>query len=162
MQNLNPKWNEIFDYRDGALYWKVQMSNRAPIGTRAGTVRKDGRRATSVYGNPQLVSRIIFAMHNHGAMPRFIDHIDGDPANDNIDNLRAASRAQNGWNVPAKKTNTSGAKNVSWRKDKSKWEVQLRVAGKRLHYGLFTDFDLAELVAIEARNKHHGIFARHE
>jgi hypothetical protein len=51
-------------------------------------------------------------------------------------------------------------KNVYFDKGCKKWIVQITVGQKRKVMGYFEDIELAELVAIEARNKFHGIFAR--
>jgi hypothetical protein len=64
------------------------------------------------------------------------------------------------WNTGLAKNNTSGVKGVTWKADKHKWRVRIGVNGKRIHIGDFADFELAELVAFEARAKYHGQFAR--
>ena len=94
-------------------------------------------------------------------MPKLIDHIDNDPSNNKIENLREATRHQNGTNAKTWSNNISGAKNVSWHKQCKKWRVRVSINKKMETIGLFDDFDLAELVAVEARNKFHGNFARH-
>ncbi len=59
------------------------------------------------------------------------------------------------------KTNKSGVKNVSWYKSLNKWVVSMRVKNTAKTIGYFDDLELAELVAIEARNKYRGEFANH-
>ena len=59
------------------------------------------------------------------------------------------------------KTNTSGIKSVSWDKNRNKWHVQVISEKKVVFQKRFDDIELAEFVAIEARNKYHGKFARH-
>jgi hypothetical protein len=48
---------------------------------------------------------------------------------------------------------------VSWHKAQQKWFVYVDVNKKRKNIGYFKDFEFAELVAIEAREKYHGAFA---
>ena len=57
--------------------------------------------------------------------------------------------------------NTSGVKNVCFHKGNNKWVVQLRINKKKKHFGCYEDLELAELVAIEARNKFYGKWANH-
>jgi hypothetical protein len=59
-------------------------------------------------------------------------------------------------------TNKSGIKNVCWNKKEKKWVVKLQVNKNRIHFGMFEDIELAELVATEARDKYHKTFARHK
>lgn len=151
--------HELFDYRDGELYWKVRTSNRITIGDKAGCICPDGYKNARVNGVLYGVHRLIFLMHN-GWMPVEIDHLDLNKANNAIENLRALTRSQNNYNVGIKSNNTSGIKGVSWLKSRNKWLVQVtHTKGKFVVY--IKDLDLAELVAIEARNKFHGEFARH-
>lgn len=89
-----------------------------------------------------------------------LDHINDNNTDNRIENIRSASRSQNMWNTGLAKNNTSGVKGVTWKADKHKWRVRIGVNGKRIHIGDFADFELAELVAFEARAKYHGQFAR--
>lgn len=58
------------------------------------------------------------------------------------------------------KPNNTGIKNVSWEAAKQKFRVALQVNKVRKFFGYFDDLELAELVAVEARAKYHGAFAR--
>lgn len=153
------KLRDIFDYKDGNLLWKIVRKgvNKDKI---AGYTRPDGYRTTRVDGKSYLVHRLVFMYHN-GFMPSVIDHIDGDPRNNKIENLRECTMAQNTANSKRKRTNLSGVKHVRWNKSCSKWQVIMQINGKQRHVGVYKDLELAELVAIEARNKYHGEFARH-
>jgi len=101
-------------------------------------------------------------MYHYGWLPDEIDHIDANPNNSRVENLRAATRTENQYNARLRADSTSGAKNVQWYKQTKKWRVVLRVNKTRKHIGFFNDFELAELVATEARDKFHGAFARSE
>lgn len=152
---------KLFDYSDGDLLWKVMLCPSVPIGKKAGVVDSRGYRITTIRGKRYYNHRLVFLMH-HGYLPEEVDHKDNNQGNNRIENLRAASRRQNGSNRGVQKNNASGAKGVSKYKDTNLWRVRLKVNRKEMHFGYYEDFDLAELVAIEARNKHHGEFARHK
>ena len=98
----------------------------------------------------------------NGYLPKFIDHIDCNPSNNKIENLREATFSQNQHNTKKRITNTSGVKNVHWYKPLKKWMVYIMINKKRKHLGYFNNIELAELVAQEARNKYHGKYARHK
>lgn len=93
----------------------------------------------------------------HGYEPSEIDHINRNRADNRIENLREVSRTQNNYNHPMRTDNTSGVRGVSWNKIKNKWRVYINVEKQRLELGHFKDFDLACLVADEARDKYHRI-----
>ncbi len=151
---------QLFEYRDGELYWKVKYSQRVKIGAKAGALDGDEYFRISINGKRYLNHRLIFLMH-HGYLPEYLDHIDGNPSNNKIENLRAATLTQNQHNRKLGKDNTSGVKGVCWHKIKKKWQVQLRINNKVKHFGYFKNLELADLVAQEARNKYHGAFANH-
>jgi hypothetical protein len=145
---------QLFDYKDGNLFWKKnkkQITNIEPIGYVRVCLNKKQYKA----------HRVIFLMH-HGYLPEYIDHIDGNKLNNKIENLRPATRQQNGQNSVMRKNNKSGAKGVCWSKPTNKWRVQINVNKEKKYFGVYKDLELAELVAIEARNKYHNNFARHK
>ena len=78
---------------------------------------------------------------NHGELPEFIDHIDGNSLNNRIENLREATNSQNCMNGKLRKTNKSGHKNVYWHKSAKKWSVEIKVFGKKKYFGLFDDLE---------------------
>jgi hypothetical protein len=148
---------DLFDYRDGALYWK-QDQGSVPAGSLVGSVNSDGYVLVSIKKKRILAHRIIYAMFN-GSAPAFVDHINGNKHDNRIENLREATLFTNGWNRPQNKNNKTQTKNVCWVSREQKWLVQLMAHGKRVVCMRFEDFDLAELVAAEARDKYHGQFA---
>jgi hypothetical protein len=88
-------WSALFAYRDGLLYWKSPGSGRQ-LDWPAGSVRQDGYHAINVGKKKYRAHRIIWEMYN-GAIPEglVVDHIEADPGNNRIENLRPASVARN-------------------------------------------------------------------
>jgi hypothetical protein len=153
--------HQLFEYRDGELYWKVKPCRRDPIGAKAGYFDSSrGYTAINYQRKRYYLHRIIFLMQ-HGFLPAEVDHIDGNKANNKIENLRACSHSQNGFNKPAQSNSKSGVKNVSWSKARNKWVVFIKSNNKQKNIGGFNDLELAELVAIMAREKYHGAYANH-
>jgi len=107
------------------LRWKDDRERRGwKAGRVAGSVLfRDGNpKGCTVKLNEQriMIHRIIYAMH-HGSLDTslVIDHIDGNPHNNNVDNLRAVTHAVNSRNTCKNKVNTSGAIGVTYKKNKS-------------------------------------------
>lgn len=141
--------NDLFDYRDGDLYWKPQ---------KAGTIDGSGYVQTGIKGKYYKNHRLIFLMH-HGYLPEVIDHIDGDKTNNRIENLREASRAENNYNSRKPKHNKSGIKGVHWVTWYGKWRARFNVDKKVIDVGYFDDIEEARKAIVDARKKHHKKFA---
>ena len=108
-------------------------------------------------------SRVIFLLEfGRLSENKIIDHIDGNPLNNKVENLRESTRNQNNQNSRRPKTNTSGHKGVYWDKKSGKWRVLIFANGKFHHFGFYEDKEEAIRVAIEARKKLHGEFGRDE
>jgi hypothetical protein len=153
--------NELFEYRDGELYWKRKTSNRDNIGQKAGTLNQRGYIKTGINKKIYSNHRLIFMMFN-GFLPKLLDHIDGNKLNNRIENLREATNGENKQNSKLNKNSSSGVKGVHWNSREKKWQVRVQVGKKRMSFGYFKDLELADLVAQEARNKYHQEFARHK
>lgn len=147
----NEYLHELFEYNDGGLFWKKN-------GKKAGKISYLKYPYVRICLNYKKYQehRLIFLMFN-GYLPEQIDHINLVKHDNRIENLRESTASQNGYNTKPR----NFIKNVSWYKRIGKWQVQLKVNQKTLHFGYFDSIELAEFVATEARNKYHGKFARH-
>ena len=151
--------HQIFEYKDGNLYYKQKTGANSIIGKKVGCLTNKGYFSTTIKSKFYLIHRLIFMMF-YGYIPSEIDHINGIRNDNRIENLRPANN-QNQHNSKIRKDNKSGVKGVYWFKELQKWKVDIGICGKRKYIGVFKDLELAELVAIEARDKYHGKFARH-
>jgi hypothetical protein len=141
----------LFDYRDGQLYRK---SN----GKLSACKHADGYLRSHISNKIHYNHRLIFLMH-YGYIPTFIDHIDGDPSNNRIENLREATNNQNQHNKKIGVNNKSGVKNVHWSKSMKKWCVQISVDKKIKTVGFYDGLEIADNAAQEARKMYHGEYA---
>ncbi len=87
-----------------------------------------------------------------------LDHKNRDTLDDRIDNLRVATRQQQGQNTSLSSSNTSGYKGVSWSKAAQKWKATIRVNGKDVHLGVFGSAEQASLAYKSAAQEHFGEF----
>lgn len=132
-----------FDYHeDGYL---IRKKNGKPCGRRA--THLDGYTQVGVNGRMLYAHRIIYAIV-HGEIPEGdIDHIDQNPMNNRIENLRDISKSENMHNSKKRKDNSSGFTGVYWNTQRQKWYAQICVDGKNSHLGYFEEFE----DAVEAR-----------
>lgn len=156
--------SEVYYYDDsvGALRYKVKAAQRVNIGDIAGAVNDKGYIQIRLGGSLHRAHRLIWLLHN-GTTPAFIDHIDGNKANNRISNLRAATRNQNGANIPKSKgaQYSSVWKGVSWNKRQRKWQAKLgaRKAQDSIFLGYFTHAEDAAMAYNEALLTRFGAFA---
>lgn len=152
---------EIVEYNEdtGIFTWKVDKG-RAKKGDIAGSPHNNGYKQIRINKKLHLEHRLAW-IYVYGKPPKNdIDHINGVRTDNSIKNLRECTRHQNLCNRTVKVKSKSGIKNVCWHKQNQTWMVKIQVKGKHIHIGCFKDIELAELVAIEARIKYHGIYTK--
>ena len=67
----------------------------------------------------------------------FVDHIDCNPKNNNLNNLRWATLEENNRNSSISKRNRSGIKGVCFKNQFQKWNAHITINGKHYHLGYF-------------------------
>lgn len=156
--------HDAWEYRDGSLYWRVAagrgVSVKRPGDLVAPAPDPHGYQFVTWQRKHYAVHRVVFLLV-HGWLPECIDHIDGDPGNNRVGNLRPATHLQNMRNAKTRKDNTSGVKNVYWHKQIRRWAVRLSIGGKQVAFGCFATLDEASAAAEQARADTFGEFARH-
>jgi hypothetical protein len=129
-------------------------------GKNAGYIQKNGYVRFN-FNNKHYRGHKLAWLYVNGELPdQHIDHIDGNPNNNAISNLRLCNRNQNMQNRKINKNNKLGIKGVCWNKKIEKYHVQIGLNEKVKHIGYFDNLEFAELVSIEVRNKYHKEFAR--
>jgi hypothetical protein len=155
--------HSLFEYRDGAIYWRHRhggKNNRA-AGNKAGTpLGKRPYLRVAINYRFYYVHRLVWAMH-YDTMPDVIDHIDGDPSNNRIENLRAASFSANIQNSKLNKRNKSGIKGVSFCSKTGRWRGEVYANGKPHRVGPFDSKEDCGAAVEKLRSELHGEFARH-
>jgi hypothetical protein len=77
------------------------------------------------------------------------DHKDGDGLNNQKENLRLATKSQQGFNSKKRKNTSSTYRGVSWSERDKCWRAQIMVNHKYIHLGTFQ----SEISAAKAYNR---------
>lgn len=158
-KNLYKIIKDRFDYGDGKLFYKHDVGKKMKAGSEAGN-------CGAVYSyvcidrKQYLLHRIIY-LWNHGSLPKALDHINNDPLDNRIENLRPASISQNNHNRSINKNSTTGVKGVCWNKAKGKYLARIRKNYKFVYAKHFDSLEEAKMEIEVAREKIHGQFANH-
>lgn len=135
----------LFKYKDGFLFWKNVNPNRmVKNGDIAGSLHHTGYYIIGINSKYYQSHRLIY-LYYKGYLPKYIDHIDGNPSNNNINNLREVTQSQNCMNKKSDKNSSSKFKGVSWDKSTNKWRARIQVNSKQIHLGRFkSEIDAAK------------------
>jgi len=100
-------------------------------------------------------------VHYYGEWPRgHLDHINGDPSDNRIRNLREATQSQNMMNAAIRSDNRSGVKGVSWSKKEMRWYAYINKNKKMISLGRYESLEDAIVARLNGEKIYHGDFAR--
>lgn len=107
--------------------------------------------------SPTYVHRIII-----GAIKgQEVDHINGDPLDNRVKNLRLCTKSENCRNKKMYKNNTLGVRGVVFHKPSGLYNARISVKpGKRIHIGYFKKIEDASKAYEEAAKKYYKEFIR--
>ena len=133
-----------FKYEDDKLY---RLHKQSKIWNCCNDLKgnKKGYIQICINNKKYLLHRVIYKYFNEewditdSSSNNQIDHIDINPINNRIENLRRVNQSQNNRNQNKRKNCSSQYKGVSWHKRDSKWFAQIRIDGKLKHLGYFTN-----------------------
>ncbi len=118
-----------------------------------------GYRQGAIFNRTHQAHRVIWALQTGSWPTDQIDHIDRNPSNNKLSNLRPASNAQNNANKPASLKSRSAFKGVSWHIQNKVWQAQITQNRKCFYLGCFpSEIEAAKAYDAEAI-KMHGEFA---
>jgi len=133
----------------GVFTWIVSKS-KIQKHANAGTLDKsDGYRKITINGTQYKEHRLA-VLYMTGQFPKHqVDHINHIRHDNRWCNLREVTHSQNGKNQKLSILNTTGVSGLHWYEATKKWQVSIRVSGKKKHLGYFINKD----DAISARHK---------
>ena len=167
--------HDILEYfpDTGEIYWKVRPRKyfKTVRDCMAWNARFAGKRALAslhsagylhgrVFDCTLYAHRVAWAIY-HGSWPENeIDHINGNPSDNRIKNLRDVPPSINCQNMPIKSNNTSGHLGVHWSKLEEKWKSFINIKGKRINLGTYSSLEHA-IEARRAAEVEHGFHENH-
>ena len=178
--------NECFepDYEKGILYWKerprhhfrtergYKIWNARFANKKAGHERSDsremkGRKRLKLDYKPLYVHRLLYQMYHNKILDSniVVDHIDCNPGNNTIDNLRECTHQQNGLNRSrVKDGSATNVKGVDYYRPKNRGLIAKEYRGRVVLNGktyckYFFTLEEAEAWVKQKRAELHGEFA---
>lgn len=140
-----------YNPKTGEFHWLVKPASRVHIGNRAGSRETErGYWVIGIAGKLYKAHRLAW-LYVYGVFPKHLDHINRNPTDNRIKNLREATKLQNSGNS---KTRRAGLKGAYWHKPDRKWTSA--VAGKWL--GNFNTEQEAHAAYCKAAKKVYGEF----
>jgi hypothetical protein len=145
-----------YDAGTGVFIWKIRPSKAVMAGDVAGCVEKRiGYITIGIAGRVYKAHRLAW-LYVYGSWPKgLIDHINGNKADNRIDNLRDVLADGNSQNVrKPNRRNKSGFMGVIW--FQNKWRASMSVNGKSKWLGDYSTPEEAHQVYLEAKRKYHA------
>jgi hypothetical protein len=137
------------------------MWNGRCAGRLAGKADSRGYLQLRVGGPRAYLAHRLAWLYVYGEWPNFgLDHINGDPLDNRIVNLRPADASENAMNRKTRSDNLTGMKGVSYHRGTNAYVARIQRDGKRVSIGYFPTKEEAASAYAIAANKLHGEFAR--
>ena len=140
----------------GDFHWKIKPSPRFPAGMKAGSntngyirIHYNGR----MYGAHRLAWLYVYKQH-----PTYqIDHINGNPSDNRISNLREATALENAQNIrKPQKNNSHGTLGITYDPQKQLWRARIGLNGKRIYIGKYKSKEDAYNAYIQTKRSLHA------
>lgn len=142
-----------YDQKTGEFRWSVNATKRVAL-KRAGAYDKHGCLNIKINGRSYMAHRIAW-FFSYGKWPDgLIDHINGNPSDNRIQNLRDVTASVNQQNQRnAAKRNKTGLLGVCPKG--SKWRAQIVLGGKKVHIGMYPTPEDAHRAYISVKRLNH-------
>lgn len=159
----------VYEPESGSLIWKDRPRdhfknrqvflawNKKYAGTQAGSIGEQGYRIVVLDNIGRKASRVIWKMIA-GSEPEEIDHENRDRSDNRWENLRSCTKSQNQRNASVKSTNETGLKGVRLVKKSGSFVARIRIDGKLLSLGTYSDALAAHAAYCTAAKAHFGEF----
>ena len=121
--------SKYFKNEVAARKWNAQWSGKETFTTKSKDYRsKHGRIGATearIFGKKYLAHRIIW-LYYYGCWPKHqVDHINHDPTDNRIINLRDVTASENQRNRTLQKNNKVGHNGIYWDKERKKYRAQI-------------------------------------
>lgn len=140
------------------LRWKQDVKSIGPRkpGAAVGNKTNNGCYQCKLNGANYLAHRIVMVLHGCDVDGMLVDHINGDPSDNRISNLRLCTDAENSRNRKVQYNNTSGVPGVHYNASKRIWVAQVKIGAKNKERSFSVGkhgYYFAKILAINARKE---------
>jgi hypothetical protein len=149
-----------YDPETGIFRWEKAQSNRVKVGQRTGCLCHYGYQIIGINGRVYRAARLAWLIMTGEWPSVYIDHVNGDRADDRWVNLREATPSDNMCNRKRQSHNTSGHVGVSFEKQRGLWRARITKNGRTLDLGFFPTSEAAAGARRAELDRVHGAFAR--
>lgn len=146
-----------YDPETGVFTWLVRRRPRTKVGDVAGGFSESAGAVIIGINNRHRRGHRLAWLYMYGVWPQEqIDHIDGNPANNRLCNLREADQSLNMQNLHrATKRNKAGLLGVYRDKRSGTYRAQIWFNGKTHYLGYFLTPELAHAAYLTAKREYH-------
>jgi hypothetical protein len=137
-----------------AAKWNARFAGKEAL-----TATVTGYKFGNLFGVKLLAHRVIWKWV-HGTDPDQIDHINGNRADNRLENLRSVDATTNQRNTKRPVHNTSGRIGVSYDRHRDKWAAYITLGSRKTKLGRFSTFEAA-CAARDAAEREHGFHENH-
>ena len=139
--------------------FNAQFAGKEAFTCRMGKKHLQGRIFRRSYLAHRVVWALVYGEWPHGQ----IDHINGDPVDNRLSNLRDIPSADNQRNMKKPSTNTSGVSGVAYDKRRGKWRARIGSRDSEITIGRYDTFGeaVAARKTMEQKLGFHPNHGRH-
>lgn len=147
--------------REGIFVYTKKIRGGRAVGERAGSICHNKYRLICINQKRFYEHRLAW-FWKYGVFPKgILDHVNGDPGDNRLCNLRLISYSHNSaWRKGLNKNNTSGFRGVIWIKRASLWHASIKVNRETHSLGCYKAPTLAARAYDAAAIKYFGNFAK--
>jgi len=143
-----------YDATTGEFTWRAARGNTVKAGDRAGGIKNDGYWVIYIDWKRYAGHRLAWLYVYGFPLPKELDHINRNRADNRIANLRPATRNQTRANSIATHNGLKGAT-----PHRRKWKAQIGYNGRRFYLGIFSTPELAHQAYLAKAKELFGEFA---
>lgn len=147
---------------DTGDFIKIDKSwGRQKTGDKLGCISKHNGYVYLTLGAYHILAHRLAWIYMTGKWPvEHIDHINSIRHDNNWNNLREATNAQNLWGSRLQIRNSSGKKGVMWSKTHQRWDVFIGVNKRSIYLGRFKELEKAIKAREEGEKRYHKEFSK--
>lgn len=137
--------------------WNARYARQETFNTVYG---KKGYLQGCIHSVAYMAHRVVYCLHFGDPGIFQIDHLNGDRADNRLENLRCVTGGENSKNRGLYRNNSSGRIGVYFDNNAKMWRASIKARGHTHHLGCFLAFEDA-CAARAAAEKDHGFHANH-